>query len=239
MIKNYWWLLLITLVFGSCGNKKSENESLLLNPSGFLNKIKEKSDAIILDVRTSGEFREGHIENAQNFDIQSGDFLQKIAQLDKSKPIFVYCLSGGRSASAADEMRASGFKEVYELDGGMMKWRAAGMDEVKGENTEVQATGGMTKEMFENLLNTDKIVLVDFYADWCAPCQKMKPYIDEISSSMSQKVTVIRINADEHPAICQQLAVDALPTLKIFKNKALVWNSVGLVEKEEVLKQLN
>ncbi len=231
-------MLFVALIFSACSKSPSQNDTYLLNPTDFSNKIKEKSGAIILDVRTPSEYAEGHIQNAQNIDIQEGDFSQKIAQLDKSKPIFIYCLSGGRSAAATNEIKAAGFSEVYELEGGMMKWRAAALPEVQAETT-TNENGGMTKEAFEKLISSDKIVLVDFYADWCAPCQKMKPYLDEISSSMSQKVQVVRINADEHPAICQQLGVDALPTLKVFKNKTLVWNSVGFVEKEEVLKQLN
>jgi thioredoxin len=96
----------------------------------------------------------------------------------------------------------------------------------------------MSKEEFDALLNTDKIVLIDFYADWCAPCKKMKPYLDEISKDMADKVVVIRINADDNRALCKELKIDALPVLQIYKNKNLNWINTGFIDKAEVLSKL-
>jgi thioredoxin len=132
-------------------------------------------------------------------------------------------------------MKSQGFQEVYELNGGMMKWRAASLPETTDK---ALASTGMSKQQFDNLLVTDKLVLIDYYADWCAPCKKMKPYLDEISRDMADKVVVIRINADENQALCKELKIDALPVLHIYKNKALIWNNTGFIEKEEVVKQL-
>jgi thioredoxin len=88
------------------------------------------------------------------------------------------------------------------------------------------------------LLETNKLVLIDFYADWCAPCKKMKPYIDEISKEMADKVVVISINTDENQALCKELNIDAIPVLQIYKAKSLVWSNTGFIEKEAVVKQL-
>jgi thiol-disulfide isomerase/thioredoxin len=60
---------------------------------------------------------------------------------------------------------------------------------------------GLTKAKYDALLKTDKIVLVDFYADWCGPCKKMKPSIEEIAEEMKDKVVVMRIDADQNPDI--------------------------------------
>ena len=114
-----------------------------------------------------------------------------------------------------------------------MKWRAADLP----ETTNTAATG-MTKQQFDDLLNTDKIVLIDFYADWCGPCKKMKPYLDEISNDMKDKVQVIRINADDNQALCKALKIDALPVLQIYKSKNLSWTNSGFIEKDAVVKQL-
>src|ERR1035437_4915023 len=146
--------------------------------------------------------------------------------IDKSKPVFFYCLSGGRSSSAASQMRNDGFKEVYELDGGIMKWRGANLPETT-ENT--TASTGMTKQQFDALLTPDKTVLVDFYADWCEPCKRMKPYLEEISKDMADKVVVIRINADDNQALCKELKIDALPVMQIYKNKTLAWTNSGYI----------
>jgi len=197
--------------------------------------MSELPTALIIDVRTPGEFSQGHLKNAVNYDITTNSFETQIASLDKSKPVLVYCMSGSRSTYAVGAMQSKGFKEVYELDGGMMKWRAANLPETTDVAT---ASTGMSKQQFDNLLVTDKLVLVDYYADWCAPCKKMKPYLDEISRDMADKVIVVLINADESRALCKELKIEAIPVLQIYKNKTLIWANTGFIEKEEVVKQL-
>ena len=145
----------------------------------------------------------------------------------------MYCLSGGRSSLAASKMRNEGFKEVYELDGGIMKWRGANMPEVN-ENKPL----GMTIQNYKDLTKSDKIVLIDFYAEWCGPCKLMKPYLEEISKEKADKVVVIRINADDNQALCKELEIDILPVLQIFKNQKLTWSHIGLIDKQGVLKAL-
>jgi len=96
----------------------------------------------------------------------------------------------------------------------------------------------MTKAQFDALVNSDKVVLVDFYADWCQPCKKMEPYLNEISKEMADKVEVVRINADDNSQLCRELKVDALPYLHVYKNNKLTWSNMGFIGKEEVVKQL-
>lgn len=232
MNKYFSILFFLTIILNSCSTGQNNNN---LSVTAFADKLKSTSDATILDVRTPSEFEAGHLENAINYDWNSSGFDQQIAGLDKTKPVFVYCLSGGRSASAANRMRKSGFKEVYEMDGGMMKWRAAKLPESTNKRT---LKAGMTKQQYDDMLKTDKIVLVDFYADWCAPCKKMKPYLDEISTELANTVLVVRINADENQTLCQELKVDALPVLHVYKKGKLTWNNTGFIEKDDVVKQL-
>jgi thioredoxin 1 len=205
-----------------------------INASAFAAKIKQYPDAPVVDVRTPKEFSSGHISNAVNINWNSPDFNKHIALLDKSKPVMIYCLSGARSSAAANKMRASGFKEVYELDGGILKWRAANLEEVRPSGN----SAGMTRQQFNKMLLTNKTVLVDFYADWCLPCKKMKPYLDEISKDMHKNVMVIRINADENPALCKELNVDALPVLQVYKSNKMTWSNKGYIDKASVVKQL-
>lgn len=234
-----------TALLTACGNAQTGNSSNAaatsasiktnLSATEFDAKVKEMPGAPVIDVRSPEEFAKGHLANALNYNWNDSRFMDNISKLDKSKPVFVYCLSGGRSGAAAQKMRSEGFTEVYEMEGGMMKWRAANLPETTANTT---ASAGMTKQQFDNMLNPNKIVLVDFYADWCAPCKKMKPYLDEIARDMADKVEVVRINADDNQQLCKDLKVDALPVLQVYKNKAQTWNNVGFVEKEEVLKHL-
>ncbi|MGN6569035.1 MAG: thioredoxin domain-containing protein [Flavipsychrobacter sp.] len=230
-------LLLLLMAFAiscnSCSNAQEKKTSL--TATEFADKMKAIPDANIVDVRTPEEYEKGHIKNALNYDWNGSSFEQQIATLDKSKPVFVYCLSGGRSAMAAEIMRDRGFKQVYEMKGGFMKWRAAGLPETMDGNT---ASTGMTQQQFEKLLNTGKLVLIDFYADWCAPCKKMKPWLDEISANQSDKVTVVRINADDNAQLCRALKIDALPYLQVYRNKKLTWSHSGDIDKETLVAQL-
>lgn len=228
-------LVTVAFIFNSCTNGQSSPSNTTFSANEFAKKITELPDAPIIDVRTPGEFSQGHLKNAVNYDISSGEFEKQIASLDKSKAVLVYCLSGSRSTYAVRFMKSNGFKEVYELNGGMMRWRAANLPETTDRDV---ISTGMSKQQFDNMLVTDKLVLIDYYADWCAPCKKMKPYLDEISRDMADKVVVVRINADENKNLCKELKIDAIPVLQIYKNKSLIWTNTGFIEKAEVVKQL-
>lgn len=86
----------------------------------------------IIDVRTADEFAAGHIENAINIDVEDGNFDAGIADLDKTKTYAVYCHSGRRSLIAANTMADAGFTSIYNLDGGVGAWGAAGYALVTG-----------------------------------------------------------------------------------------------------------
>lgn len=102
-----------------------------LSPDEFANMLAQHPEAQLIDVRTPEEVAEGKIANAQNMDYNAGDFEQKIAALDKSKPVLLYCLRGKRSDGAREMMIEKGFKEVYHLDGGISRWQEAGKEVVK------------------------------------------------------------------------------------------------------------
>ncbi|MFM7822273.1 MAG: rhodanese-like domain-containing protein [Bacteroidota bacterium] len=76
----------------------------------------------LLDVRTPGEIAKGSIKGSVNLDFFDDNFESKLAQLDKTKPVFVYCASGGRSADAMDMMKKKGFVDVYNMLGGYNAW---------------------------------------------------------------------------------------------------------------------
>jgi thioredoxin len=227
-------MALILLILSACTNGQNANYGLTVNE--FNDKLKQTPNAQLIDVRTSGEFAGGHLENAINYDWNGDNFESQIKELDKQKPVFVYCLSGGRSASAASSMRSAGFKTVYEMNGGMMKWRAAGLPETS--NVSTNQSNGMSLVDYTKLTKSYKKVLIDFYAEWCAPCKKMKPYLDEIANDMKDQVKVIRIDADQNKTLMQELKIDGLPVLVLYNNGNQTWRKDGFVEKAEVLEKI-
>jgi phage shock protein E len=86
--------------------------------------VQEKK-ATVLDVRTAGEFAEGHIAGAKNLDFNGADFEQRLKELDKTQPYLVHCRSGGRSGKSLATFQKLGFTNIHHLDGGIMAWEDA------------------------------------------------------------------------------------------------------------------
>ncbi len=81
----------------------------------------------LIDVRTPKEYSKGHIANAQNINFYDADFLTQLSKLDKNKPVYLYCKSGGRSAKASKQLQNAGFSLIYDLKGGFVGWKSAGL----------------------------------------------------------------------------------------------------------------
>ncbi len=88
-----------------------------------LEKLLSKKDTVVIDVRTSGEFAQGHIPGAKLINLYDTSFSKKIAQLDKNKNYYINCRSGSRSAMACRKMQKLGFENVWNVSGGIMAWR--------------------------------------------------------------------------------------------------------------------
>ena len=101
-------------LFSNCS--KSQNLAVL-PVSEFETKLKNAKDAQLIDVRTPNEYLEGALTDAKNIDWNGDNFEAEVSKLDKSKPVFVYCLAGGRSNKAATKLINMGFTEVYDMQG--------------------------------------------------------------------------------------------------------------------------
>lgn len=112
------------LLLAGCSSNKGAITNM--NAKDF-STITQQSDVVILDVRTPGEFSQGHIDGAMNIDVEASTFDSEIAKLDKSKTYAVYCHSGRRSGIATQSMAKMGFKHLYNLENGLSDWMAQGM----------------------------------------------------------------------------------------------------------------
>ncbi|HEY4628558.1 MAG TPA: thioredoxin domain-containing protein [Flavobacterium sp.] len=225
------FLLIVSFAVLSCNGQASKNVKTI-EPAAFAEKIAATPNAQILDVRTPEEYVSGHIDNAANVNWNGNDFVAKVAALDKTKPVFVYCKSGGRSKQAAAKLEELGFTTIYELQGGMLKWDAAGLSKPSDKII------GMCSQEYGELLNTDKKVLISFYAEWCAPCKKMTPYILQMQKDLADKVTIVRLNADENKTLISEMKISELPTLLLYENKEVKWKHSGFISEEDLKKQL-
>jgi thioredoxin 1 len=92
----------------------------------------------------------------------------------------------------------------------------------------------MAKASFSELIQSDKPVLVDFYADWCGPCQMMKPILDELKTEVGNKARIIKIDVDKNPSISAAYHVQGVPTLALFRRGELKWKQAGVVQASEL-----
>jgi thioredoxin len=221
--------LTIALFFSNCSKGQSFES---MSVPDFESKLKTVVNAQLLDVRTSGEYAEGAIANAKNIDWNGDNFEAEVQKLDKSKPVFVYCLAGGRSKKAAKKLNELGFSTIYEMDGGYMKWSAAHPPIQKTVNT------GMAKSEYEKLISSDKVVVINFFAEWCGPCKKMGPYITKMTKEYQGKAKIVRVDADKNKSLFNELGYTELPVVIVFKDGKEIWKKTGFVSEEELKAQL-
>ncbi len=227
MFKLFKILSLGLLLFMSC---RSSAQVKKVPAATFKSAIESQEHPQLIDVRTPEEFEKGHLNQAQNINWNDDDFNSRVDKLDKTKPVYVYCQGGGRSASAAARLAELGFRDIVDMEGGIMAWRVADFP----LDDEVTITSGMSKEAYQELIGKHKYVLVDFYAEWCGPCKKMKPGLDRIAKDKKLAIEVIRIDVDEHSSLAKSLGVEGLPTLKMYQAGTEVWHHLGYIEEQKL-----
>ena len=92
---------------------------------------------------------------------------------------------------------------------------------------------------FNSIINSDKPVLVDFFAEWCGPCKTMAPILKDVKHQLGEDSTIIKIDIDKNPEAAQAYQVRSVPTLMIFKNGQAVWKQTGVVPAQELVRIIN
>ncbi|MDF2450220.1 MAG: thioredoxin [Bacteroidota bacterium] len=92
---------------------------------------------------------------------------------------------------------------------------------------------------FNSLINSNKPVLVDFFAEWCGPCKTMAPILKDVKTQLGEASTIIKIDIDKNPQAANAYQVRSVPTLMIFKNGKPVWKQAGVVPANELVRLVN
>jgi rhodanese-related sulfurtransferase len=121
---NIFFSLVFALSLINCANE-TQSEIKVISPEE-MQTLLELDDVQIVDVRTPEEYQDGFIDNSQNIDFNSPTFDEDITKLDKTKPVILYCKSGGRSAKCAEKLKDAGFVKIYDLKGGITQWKFKG-----------------------------------------------------------------------------------------------------------------
>lgn len=228
----------LALLTAACGGD-GKGSVVSQDVKTFDSLITTLSDEQLVDVRTPEEFAEGHLIGAQNYDWNNADFAINIGALDKSKPVLVYCRSGNRSKEAADHLRSNGFTAVFELDGGISAWEAAGKPTEKAEVTETATTNGVSLTQYNSVLAENDVVLVDFTATWCGPCKILAPSLHELESELSGKFVLLTVDVDRDRPVAEFMNIAAMPTLVLYKKGQVQWRNEGVVPKDMVAEKIN
>jgi len=232
-------LAIITACNG--GTKKNVSGNNVVSGGGKLSveefdaKLMATTNPQLIDVRTEEEYKQGHLAGAKLMSL-NGDFENQVATLDKTKPVFVYCLSGGRSSSAASYLKQNGFTEVYEMPG-VMAWSSAGKELVTNEPAAV-SSNALTVDGYNKLVSEPGYTLVDFSAVWCKPCQIVGPMVEKLAEEYKGKLNLRKLDADEQIELCKAKGIDGIPYLELYKDGKLIWSHQGLVDENEIRKQI-
>lgn len=92
---------------------------------------------------------------------------------------------------------------------------------------------------FSEIIQQDKPVLVDFFAEWCGPCKMMSPILSDVKAALGEKVSIIKIDVDKNQSLAAKYQVRGVPTLMLFKNGQQLWRQSGVVQKNDLIALIN
>ena len=228
--KHYFHMLLSSILLSTFCSSYAQQVNLSVPQ---FEKAIAQSNVQVLDVRTADEYKAGHIKNVLLADWNNEtEFQERVKSLDKRKPVYTYCLSGGRSGEATKWLVKNGFT-AYNLAGGINAWRNA--DKPIQQDVVVEQ---ITLQKYFADIPKAKTVLIDFSAEWCPPCKKMAPVLDSLVATNGTKFILQKIDGGQQTSLCKQLKVTGFPSFIIYKNGKEVWRKRGLISAKELMQHL-
>lgn len=94
-------------------------------------------------------------------------------------------------------------------------------------------------ETFKDVISSDQLVLVDFFATWCQPCKMMHPIMEQVKSVLGDRIRIIKVDVDKYGVTASQYRIQSVPTLMLFRNGEVLWRTSGVVDKAELLATLD
>lgn len=215
--------LAITLM--SCEQKEIVNKSI---PSKeFHDSIKANKAEQLVDVRTAEEFARGNFPKSINIDLKAADYKEKMNTLDKSKPVYLYCLSGERTKEAADIFAKEGFEHIITMEKGILGLNEGNQNQPNPSTAAKPGASSVSVAQFDSAVANGKNIIVDFYADWCGPCKRMAPVLDELQLQNKEDFTLVKVNIDHSRELAAKHGVSSIPRLFVYKDGKKVDDVLG------------
>lgn len=95
------------------------------------------------------------------------------------------------------------------------------------------------KSSFNDIINSDTPVLVDFFADWCGPCKSLAPILKAVKEELGEEIKIVKIDVDKNQSLASKYQVRGVPTMLLFKNGIQVWRQSGVLPKNEIIHIIN
>lgn len=235
-MKNTFLLLISTLFCYNINAQDTyeQNKVIQVNSIYFKSLI-EKENGTFIDVRTKSEFLAEHIKNSGQLNYYALDFKKKLLLLPRNQPIYLYCNTGYRSQKAAEYLIKKGYKNIYNLEHGIMEWNLRELPVVEGDISLLGKENIMKFGDYKKLIASSELIFIDFYAPWCAPCRKMMPMIDSLKTEYHGKIKIVKVNADVSKKLVKELKLISVPYLVLYKNKQLLFQKKGMATKQELI----
>ncbi|PVX45161.1 rhodanese-related sulfurtransferase [Flavobacterium sp. 103] len=211
------------VLFVALGAFAQNQNTITLPLDAFYTKIKSQKSPQIIDARSPEEFELNHIEGSVNFNLQTENYAKYVAQLDNSRPVFIYSIGAGRSNALAKELLKNGFSDVHDLEGGIAAWIGGG----KPFYTNLKSKLSLAE--YKKIIADNNAVLVDIGSRYCGACKKVKPVLETIRAQYGTNLKIIEIDLEESPQVIADLkTVNVFPTLILYQNGKIVFKKDGL-----------
>jgi len=230
-------LIICVLLFFACANShkpKLTNIDIL----EFYDDL-DSNDIIILDVRTSHERASGYINNSTHIDYYDDLFLEKVNLLNKETPIYIYCKIGGRSIKVAKKISELGFKNIYNLEGGFLKWSTNNLPfEFESEMKLDNLSQKYSKAHIDSLISLNNNTLIYISTKWCAPCREMNPIVESLEDEFYDHLKIINIDLDNNNFIKEMYKISTIPLFVLYRNDKEIWRKNGIIAFSDVADKL-
>jgi len=115
-----------------------------------------------------------------------------------------------------------------------MEWNLHNFPVVRESKAKINEKNKFEPEQFQNLLNSDSLIFIDFYAPWCAPCRKMMPMIDSLQIEYHNRIKIVKINSDASKKLIKKLQIVSFPYMILYHKKNIIFSKNGTIEKKDL-----
>jgi rhodanese-related sulfurtransferase len=230
--------IFLSLIFIFSCNSAIKNEHVNMDIIQFSN-LTDPENYTLLDVRTNEERINGYLLNSTHIDYYDKRFIEKINLLDKNKPVYVYCKVGGRSLKVSNKLIQFGFKNVYNLEGGFLRWSNNQLPiEYDSLSLLTETKQEFNKQYLDSIIQQNETTLIYISTKWCAPCKKMNPLVDKFSNDFVNKLSVIRFDLDRNLFLNEFYNISSIPLFVLYKNNQEVWRKNGIIAYGDIADKL-